>query len=367
MRQELADKFGRAVEDFLAVLQTTSKVDEALVREFQGTTKDLAAALQKKEFDKSKVADLQKKTSEMLSVIRGEFQVDKALVGSLHSAAMEVLEAVRCPETINPALVQDLQAVAVALLDSLGPLPSDEQARVTHFQIALSELIEAIRHRPELDFTLQARFEQSLNHLALAVQASGIAPEKTEQLRRLGSAFVTKLKGIEREFLHGLVNPGVLPIYPADPEHLNGTFHFCASVGMERKRVYRSIANGCFQTLGTLADELKASDDDTRPSENVTLRSVGALLHEGLIPQIQWSSRQIRQEGYCPFFVHSAKPYESYTNHRLQTNATAEPFKCPFFEAGSMEAKKVYKACRKDSVHDKAFDLRQERGKLAGC
>ena len=54
------------------------------------------------------------------------------------------------------------------------------------------------------------------------------------------------------EFLHALVHAAVLPVYPSDEDHLNGTFQFCKSLGLDRDRVRRSIVGGCFQMMREL-------------------------------------------------------------------------------------------------------------------
>ncbi len=56
----------------------------------------------------------------------------------------------------------------------------------------------------------------------------------------------------QETFLNGIVNAAILPIYPRDSEHLNGTFQFCTSLGLNRDRVRRSISNGCFEMLAEL-------------------------------------------------------------------------------------------------------------------
>ncbi len=59
--------------------------------------------------------------------------------------------------------------------------------------------------------------------------------------------------------LDSIVDSAVLPVFPSSPDHLNGTFEFCASLGMEPPKIQRSIADGCFQTLKSFADATTGS------------------------------------------------------------------------------------------------------------
>jgi hypothetical protein len=60
-------------------------------------------------------------------------------------------------------------------------------------------------------------------------------------LRGMGAADV--------EFLARAISPAILKISPTDKDHINPTFAFCKSAGMDPDRVRRSIADGCFRTL----------------------------------------------------------------------------------------------------------------------
>ena len=56
-------------------------------------------------------------------------------------------------------------------------------------------------------------------------------------------------EGTRERVLNGIVNAAILPVFPRDLEHLNGTFQFCKSLGLRKERVRRSIANGCYEML----------------------------------------------------------------------------------------------------------------------
>ncbi len=78
---------------------------------------------------------------------------------------------------------------------------------------------------------------------------------QVESAAKVGKERRTKDQAIDpnqETFLNGIVNAAILPIYPRDPEHLNGTFQFCTSLGLDRDRVRRSISNGCFEMLAEL-------------------------------------------------------------------------------------------------------------------
>lgn len=198
-----------------------------------------------------------------------------------------------------------------------------------------------------------------------------------------------------REVVMGMPQAAVLPVFPVDEKHLNGTFQFCASLGMQRERIALSIGDGCFQTLKSLAEkQLEAANHDANrkgiPLDlPILLRSVNALSQSAgkaypLLPIIRWRSVDVRQKGKkkgadtdkqgqqkqadernqekkkdpaehlgeCPFFVHSAdavKSHEQLARRRLVENDKRElqAFVCPFHTDPNI----VYPICRYDPVH----------------
>ena len=197
------------------------------------------------------------------------------------------------------------------------------------------------RHRdPDLILvgSLNVRQKPNLNHqygsmLKASARARSLADnEKIHGLER-ASIKIDKIlkdvhsrpKGAHRtvpakteEFLNGIVNAGVLPVYPSDEQHLNGTFNFCASLGLDRDRVRRSIAGGCFQTMCTIRE-------GRQEPESLIGRSLKAT---GII---QITARSSESTGsICPYFL-----------------AAGADIPCPFAEGED----EIYSTCTKDKVH----------------
>lgn len=128
-------------------------------------------------------------------------------------------------------------------------------------------------------------------------------------------------------FLNGIVNAAVLPIYPADADHLNGTYEFCGTMGMETAKIRRSIADGCFQTMLAIAQCQEQGPDA------MVGRSLGALTAMGRVPRITFAYERGETNGECPFFrVHG------------------KPLPCPFHRHDG-----IYETCGKDPVHIRAL------------
>ena len=65
-------------------------------------------------------------------------------------------------------------------------------------------------------------------------------------------------------YFNGLVNAVLLPVYPTDAKHLNGTFQFCNSMGRDLKVVNASMADGCFRTLKEFAEAVDSAATSVR-------------------------------------------------------------------------------------------------------
>lgn len=146
-----------------------------------------------------------------------------------------------------------------------------------------------------------------------------------------------------KNLINGIVEAQVLPVFPSDRDHLNPTFAFCASVGMKKERVERSIVNGCFQTFAALANtQLPEPPPELRQSK----RSMDVLVKPAAssgpagprrIPLIVWqSARKKKLDGACPYFAHTRRPRTPGEN---SSNEYEQPqiFKCPFFEAAGTD------------------------------
>lgn len=114
-----------------------------------------------------------------------------------------------------------------------------------------------------------------------------------DQLRRLLEQQENHPKRTELDFelLDEIVNAAILPVYPIDPEHLNGTFAFCASTGMKPDRLKDSMADGCFQTLRAFVNP--ASAGSAAPGNGhlpLLARSIAGLKDCGKLPQVGWNA-----------------------------------------------------------------------------
>jgi predicted acylesterase/phospholipase RssA len=139
------------------------------------------------------------------------------------------------------------------------------------------------------------------------------------------------------DFMDEVVSSAVLKIVPTDSDHLNRTFAFCSALGMERKTIAKSIADGCFQTLETL---FRAR----RTNASLEHRAVSALQDAQRIKIVE----AVAEKGdghHCPFFT-----------------AGGERFACPFVQAAQSgdwvkkeedELRSIYHECTGDDSHRK--------------
>lgn len=168
-------------------------------------------------------------------------------------------------------------------------------------------------------------------------RADGQVERLLSQRHRLHSDL--PLDDVERRFVDRIVSAVVHPVFPLDGEHLNGTFHFAPSVGLDERRLHRSIANGCFQTLRSFADDAGRSSGHER-----TLR---VLQEEGRMVPVRVASERDAARGHCPYFV---------ANPRA-------PIVCPFRRReDGQDHGEIHRACIKDRAH-KAEHERSSSGK----
>jgi predicted acylesterase/phospholipase RssA len=159
-------------------------------------------------------------------------------------------------------------------------------------------------------------------------RASAQIDRQLGQLRAEADPADAALPAAQEEFLNGIVNAAVMPVYPADADHLNGTYEFCAAMGMDRDRIRRSIADGCFQTMLGIA---QAQADGPY---SMTGRSVAALTALGRVPEIVIESQPAAKHyGRCPYF-----------------KVAGQSIPCPF---EGMHG--IYRTCREDLVHIRAI------------
>jgi len=156
-----------------------------------------------------------------------------------------------------------------------------------------------------------------------------------------------------QELIDGIVDASVLPVFPTDRNHLNPTYAFCASTGLQRDRVERSIADGCFQTFAALADAQSATPT---PDLSQASRSVKPLVASGRIPHISWTTGPrgpASTGGACPYFQHSTRlvPRALGAVAASRSSGPVLAFQCPFYQAGSQNSKGIFDLCCADSAH----------------
>jgi predicted acylesterase/phospholipase RssA len=130
-----------------------------------------------------------------------------------------------------------------------------------------------------------------------------------------------------------VVDAAVLPVFPASKAHLNGTFSFCASTGLNRERVQRSIANGCFETLLAFAEAEKG--------EGFTAETMRTLFASKNFPRFSpRDSTEPVGKNQCPYF-------------KMEIAKEVRSMDCPFALASKSfsEAMGVNTTCMNDPVH----------------
>jgi predicted acylesterase/phospholipase RssA len=168
---------------------------------------------------------------------------------------------------------------------------------------------------------------QRAKHLSDNEKIEGLVrvTEKIDrQLRRFAAdpaARLSKIGSESEKFLNGVVNAAVLPVYPVDDQHLNGTFEFCASLGLKRPKVRRSIGDGCFQTLLQIQTHQEEKDS-----------VLGRSLRANKLQRIERHKSTLR-DGPCPHF---------------RTVPGAGSIHCPFHEA---DDNNIYLTCSEDPKH----------------
>ena len=143
---------------------------------------------------------------------------------------------------------------------------------------------------------------------------------------------VRNSKGVGEEdarFLDGVVSAAILRIYPSDKDHINPTFAFCSTTGMDPERISRSIADGCFQSLVQFQHAYR-QDETTRAAFDRN----SCRVHELKIRTNQ--TKRIAAPADCPYFM-----------------LGDEPLACPFAQTGSGQVKQIRNVCARDEVHRK--------------
>ena len=154
------------------------------------------------------------------------------------------------------------------------------------------------------------------------------------QIARYIEAYKSKAHTANAGLINSVVPAAVLKVVPADSQHLNGTFAFCRSLGLEKKTMRKSIAHGCFQTLRALA---VCDKDDV-----VLKRSMDACREDARIAAVtlRLQKSAASKEGDCPFFL-----------------IDGVALRCPFFESSDVktDAHAIHAACIQDDLHAGAY------------
>jgi predicted acylesterase/phospholipase RssA len=168
---------------------------------------------------------------------------------------------------------------------------------------------------------------------------SAVVHRQLEWLLKNHENAADKLSDEDIDFINGIVDGAVLPVYPSSAKHLNGTFAFCRTLGLENERIFFSVADGCYQTFAAFAmaqDPRGVSKDGQLAAE-----SIKALKYAGKVSMIERIQepklKRSEGDGDCPFF-------------KIKGNEFVCPFKAEESEKFA-EAAGVYDACVKDVAH----------------
>jgi predicted acylesterase/phospholipase RssA len=229
-------------------------------------------------------------------------------------------------DTHDPVVEDHLAFPDLFIVGALNANP-EEAANKTQ---ACEGLLAVIERAAQLKNNVKIRgFQRTSASIAVALKNANHAPQPPEA----------------REFLRRVVNAAILPIFPSDEDHINPTFAFCASMGLDRTRVAKSIANGCFQSLNAFGSLKEAPE--------LTNRSIQKLRDEGRIALIE---RREKIDGSvakdCPYFL-KREPRKK-TGGALGAEQVT-PFACPFALAKGESTTHVHALCIRDPVHHKAW------------
>jgi hypothetical protein len=154
------------------------------------------------------------------------------------------------------------------------------------------------------DQTPKIKYEESI--LEIHKRAGSLSKNiKTRRFERLSERIDKHYKqkvergvsnGHQSELINNFVHTGVLTVAPSDAEHLNGTFAFCASLGLDKETVRKSIADGCYRSLEQTCAQWENGEDT--PAK----RALNGLSDRIYKIQPADESEPI-VEGKCPYFV----------------------------------------------------------------
>jgi predicted acylesterase/phospholipase RssA len=194
-------------------------------------------------------------------------------------------------------------------------------------------LVGALNVNPEEDVRANRRYKTILQVASRApALKENVKIREFEKAARIVDSQMRRILSDEKatvraDFLDRVVSAAILSVFPSSPEHLNRTFAFCASTGLVKERVHRSIADGCFRTFGSLTTPNSDSD--------LTGKALRGLRAKRRVPEVIRQSGEkeapSRKSGLCPFYV-----------------VDGNPIRCPFFEVAETA---LYLTCRRDPAH----------------
>jgi hypothetical protein len=162
-------------------------------------------------------------------------------------------------------------------------------------------------------------------------------------LEKLVNAQKARGMPINSDYLNGLVNSVLLPVYPTDQAHLNGTFQFCSSLGRKLEVINQSMADGCFRTLRELAI---AFSPQAKPNRSKAVwglaktnpQSMPVLVHR----RRDFGGHAASENGkyLCPFYA------------KLENEKRVE-FPCPFSQSDHSAV--LFETCINDRKHKNLY------------
>jgi predicted acylesterase/phospholipase RssA len=200
------------------------------------------------------------------------------------------------------------------------------------------------RARQSFDSLGEVRSRAASLHHNSKIRAFELASQRIYgQLQRMRDGADPATGTARARFIDSIVNAAVLPVFPASADHLNGTFAFCRSTGLDRARVSRSIADGCYQMFLALAKEQERAEspETEHAPARLAAKTVRVLTARGRVCRVESNVDRTVTDDLCPYFTRNG-----------------DRFQCPFSEDGAGgDAEKgrlmrsVARACRRDRVH----------------
>lgn len=149
------------------------------------------------------------------------------------------------------------------------------------------------------------------------------ASASVEMLKDIAGKQLDPLTLDQSKFLNRFVSGTVVAVTPADPKHINPTFAFCRSLGMNAARIQSSIGDGCYHTLkqfGLNKDVQQKLQELRTAVTRAPVRTVTTTGHE--------------PASVCPYF-----------------EIGKAAFTCRFATAPTDDTKAVFGICSKDLAH----------------